>query len=108
MASIIWVKSFPARPTNGKPCASSSAPGPSPMKTSSDLALPSPKTILLRVVCSLQRVQSPRSVRMSGSVSPAILLVASNNDGTTGAAEGPGNLAAGGGTADFAADFGKI
>src|SRR5438552_5243 len=33
---IICVRSFPARPTNGNPCASSSAPGPSPTKTSCD------------------------------------------------------------------------
>jgi len=31
---------------------------------------------LLRVVCSLQRLQSPRSSRTIGKVSPAILLVA--------------------------------
>ena len=32
--SIIWVSNCPARPTNGMPCASSSAPGPSPTNTS--------------------------------------------------------------------------
>src|SRR6476646_7295250 len=81
MASIICVRSFPARPTNGRPCASSSAPGPSPTKMRSALEEPSPKTILLRVLCSLQRVHSPRSARTIGRVSPAILFAASNSDG---------------------------
>src|SRR5437016_2406140 len=53
--SIIWVSSCPARPTNGMPCASSSAPGPSPTKTSGDSGLPTPKTILLRPSCRGQR-----------------------------------------------------
>ena len=37
--SIIWVSSCPARPTNGMPCASSSAPGPSPTNTSGDFGI---------------------------------------------------------------------
>src|SRR5881396_98837 len=81
MASIIWVSSFPARPTKGNPCASSSAPGPSPTKTSCALGFPSPKTILCRVLWSLQRVHSPRSSRTLGSVSFAILSTASKSDG---------------------------
>src|SRR5258708_7050784 len=107
MASIIWVKSFPARPTNGNPWASSSAPGPSPTKTSCAVALPSPKTILLRVVCNLQRVHSPRSARTTGSVSPAIRLVVAKRSGAAGATGNEGDLAADGGDADFCAAFGK-
>ena len=45
MASIICVSSFPARPTNGSPCSSSSRPGPSPTKTSCAFGLPTPKTM---------------------------------------------------------------
>jgi len=33
IASIILVRSWPALPTKGSPCSSSSAPGPSPTKT---------------------------------------------------------------------------
>src|SRR6184192_392116 len=84
MASIIWVRSLPARPTKGRPCASSSAPGPSPTKTSCACGLPSPKTILVRVLCSLQRVHSPRSSRICSSVSLGTLAAASNNGGTAG------------------------
>src|SRR5882724_8183083 len=108
MASIIWLKSFPARPTNGRPCASSSAPGPSPTKTSCAAALPSPKTILLRVVCSLQRVHTPRSARTTGSVSPEIRLVVAKRSGAAGATGNEGNLAADAGAADFGAAFGTV
>src|SRR5262249_38607169 len=84
MASIIWVRSLPARPTKGRPCASSSAPGPSPTKTSLACGLPSPKTILLRVVCSLQRVHSPRSSRICKSVSLWLLFAASISEAGAG------------------------
>ena len=52
-----WVSSCPARPTNGSPWRSSSAPGASPMNISSASALPEPKTALVRSACSGQRVQ---------------------------------------------------
>src|ERR1035441_812662 len=68
--SIIWVSNCPARPTNGMPCASSSAPGPSPTKTSGDCGLPTPKTILLRPSDRRQRWQSPMSSTILRSVSP--------------------------------------
>ena len=74
IASIICVSNFPARPTKGSPWASSSRPGPSPTKTRSALGLPSPKTILFLVVCSLQRVHSPRSSRILSSESSATLF----------------------------------
>ena len=61
------VSNFPARPTNGRPCASSSRPGPSPTKTRSPSRLPSPNTILFRVLCSLHRVQSPKSPGFSAA-----------------------------------------
>ncbi len=38
--SIICVNNWPARPTNGMPCASSSAPGPSPTNTSGERFVP--------------------------------------------------------------------
>src|SRR5262245_55971637 len=109
MASIICVRSFPARPTKGRPCASSSAPGPSPTKMSWAFGLPSPKTILVRVLCSLQRVHSPRSSRICSSVSLASLLVASKSDGPE---DGRGTNDFGGavtctGAAGFEADLGK-
>ena len=81
MASIICVRSFPARPTNGSPCASSSAPGPSPTNTSCAFGLPSPNTSLFRPLCSLQRVQSPRSSRIFRSESSFTFSTASNSDG---------------------------
>ena len=49
---MISVRSFPARPTKGTPCRSSSAPGASPMKTSRAFGLPSPKTVCVRVEAS--------------------------------------------------------
>src|SRR5215475_4731252 len=84
MASIIWLRSLPARPTNGRPCASSSAPGPSPTKTKSALGLPSAKTMFLRALWSLQRLQSPRSSRIFSSVSPESLFMDSKSEGAAG------------------------
>ena len=46
-----WVSSCPARPTNGSPWRSSSAPGASPMNIRSASALPEPKTALVRSAC---------------------------------------------------------
>src|SRR5258706_16004447 len=58
MAAIILSSSWPAAPTNGKPCSSSSAPGPSPTKHSPEEPLPRAKTAFLRSTCSAQRVQA--------------------------------------------------
>ena len=82
IASMIFVSSCPALPTNGMPCTSSSWPGASPMNMSSAEGLPTPKTICRRPsVCSLQRVQSPRSSRMMVRVStPALAAVAVSPD----------------------------
>src|SRR3989442_348913 len=79
----IFVSSCPARPTNGSPCASSSAPGPSPITTNPAVGLPEPKTTLVRPshslpfrqfrsACSWRRRVSPGVIRYSpssGSVS---------------------------------------
>ena len=64
MAVIMLFSSCPALPTKGMPCASSSAPGPSPTNIRRAVGSPSPKTSLLRPLCSAQRVQSPMSSRM--------------------------------------------
>ena len=49
-SSIILVRSCPARPTNGTPCRSSSAPGASPMNMIRASGEPSEKTVCLRVL----------------------------------------------------------
>ena len=56
MALSILSSSCPARPTNGKPCRSSSSPGPSPIIITSGFSAPIPGTVLLRVEASLQAV----------------------------------------------------
>ena len=62
---MILVSNWPALPTNGSPCRSSSAPGASPMNTSRALTLPTPKTVCVRVAAnSAQRVQAATSRRM--------------------------------------------
>src|SRR5918995_30787 len=48
MSAMSPVRSLPARPTNGMPCLSSSAPGPSPTNTRSAAGSPSPNTTWLR------------------------------------------------------------
>ncbi len=74
MAVIMLLSNCPARPTNGSPCASSSAPGPSPMNISSAFGSPVPKTICLRPnLASLQRWQlGPMSSRMTRSCGSSI------------------------------------
>ena len=47
-----WLSSWPARPTNGSPWRSSSAPGASPTNIRSASALPAPKTAFVLVSCS--------------------------------------------------------
>ena len=48
MVWMIFVSNWPALPTNGSPCSSSSAPGASPMNMSSALMFPTPNTTFLR------------------------------------------------------------
>ena len=57
MASSIALSSWPARPTNGSPCRSSSAPGASPITSHSARVLPTPNTVCVRVLHSSQAVQ---------------------------------------------------
>src|SRR5882724_12395746 len=45
---MIFVSNCPARPTNGSPCSSSSAPGASPTNMSCASMLPTPNTTFLR------------------------------------------------------------
>src|SRR3954453_20692651 len=47
--------SLPERPTNGRACRSSSAPGPSPTNSSLAVGLPVPNTTWVRVVARPQR-----------------------------------------------------
>ena len=62
ISSSSSLSSWPARPTNGRPWRSSSAPGASPTNIRSASALPAPKTDLgARPACSGQRVQPETS-----------------------------------------------
>src|SRR5207247_1523247 len=61
-----WSSSFPAWPTNGKPCLSSWKPGASPTNIRSASGSPTPKTTWVRPSASRQAVQaavSPHSIR---------------------------------------------
>ena len=49
---MIFVSSWPARPTNGSPCRSSSAPGASPTNIRSAFGLPTPKTTCVGRACA--------------------------------------------------------
>ena len=51
-AAMILSSNWPAAPTNGTPCRSSSRPGASPMNTSLAWGVPSPKTVRVRVRAS--------------------------------------------------------
>src|SRR5690606_1780334 len=66
IAAIMRSRSCPAAPTNGKPCASSSAPGPSPTKHTPELPVPRANTVCFRPAWSAQR-SHPRTVSASTS-----------------------------------------
>src|SRR3954464_44671 len=55
---MILVKSCPARPTNGSPWASSSAPGASPKKQNLAWGFPTPKTVCVRLLARSHRSQA--------------------------------------------------
>ena len=61
----------PARPTNGRPCASSLAPGASPTMTTGAVALPSPGTRF--VACS--QISKPHGTcpRISAAIASSSL-----------------------------------
>ena len=75
---MIFVSSWPARPTNGSPWTSSSAPGASPTNISAARGLPTPNTTWRRPSPpSLHRVQSgPMYARRSSSEPPAAAIAA--------------------------------
>src|SRR5688500_3395016 len=58
IAARIFVRSWPAWPTNGSPVASSFAPGASPTQTSSAFGLPSPGTGFVAVAYSRHLVHT--------------------------------------------------
>ena len=73
---MICVSSCPARPTNGSPCSSSSAPGPSPTNISVARRDCRRRTrYCVRPLCSLQRVQSPISARIASETDAAALRI---------------------------------
>src|SRR5262252_1110589 len=87
---------------------SSSAPGPSPTNTNCALGFPSPYTNLFLPLCSLHRVQSPRSSRIFSKVSSTIFSAASNSEGPVGRTTiGPGGEIAGFAAVGFGLDFGN-
>src|SRR3954452_16679625 len=57
MPASSFSSSFPAFPTNGRPCLSSWNPGASPTNIRSACGLPAPNTTCVRPCASLQRVQ---------------------------------------------------
>src|ERR1700722_10485544 len=71
MARSIEFKSCPARPTKGSPWRSSSAPGASPTMSHSAFWFPTPNTVCVRVLQSVQRVQAATRARSSGQSTPA-------------------------------------
>ena len=71
IAAIILVSSSPARPTNGSPRASSSAPGASPTNTMPVRAEPTPGTAFVRVVQSPHLVHARASVATVSSTGSA-------------------------------------
>lgn len=66
----ICVRSCPALPTKGRPCASSSAPGPSPMNINEVFSHPSPKTTELRVLERGQDEQRRARFLASSQIEP--------------------------------------
>src|SRR5215831_14462493 len=81
IASIILVNNCPARPTNGLPWASSSAPGASPTNIRRAFPFPCVFTTWVRPSHKPQRVQSPISCQICSNVAGNVSAARSpNND----------------------------
>ena len=65
IAPMILVRSSPARPTNGLPCLSSSAPGASPTNISSAFGFPTPKTVCVRKAARCSHLAQVRTASRS-------------------------------------------
>src|SRR5579872_4870095 len=85
-------KSWPLRPTKGRPCRSSSAPGASPMTMSGAPATPSANTVWVAVALRPQ----PEKARTSASSSLRLAALTAVLAGG-GAARGGGDAEGGGG-----------
>ena len=82
IASIICVSSFPARPTNGNPCASSSAPGPFAHKHQLGFRIPvAEHDFVSRLVQACTGCNRQDLRESSVACRPSILFTASNSDG---------------------------
>src|SRR5580704_9089488 len=71
MACSMELSNCPARPTNGSPLRSSSAPGASPTMSQSACGLPTPNTVCVRVALKPHRVQAATRARSSFQSAPA-------------------------------------
>ncbi len=87
IASIILVSNWPAKPTKGSPCRSSSAPGASPTNINSASGFPTPKTTGGRVRAStghlVQTSTGPR-IACNRSALPRPATVRAGGGGGTG------------------------
>src|SRR6185503_14727417 len=72
MAAIIFVSNWPAGPTNGSPCTSSSAPGASPTNIIFASRLPTPTTTFLPRRACAQHTASPRTRSRNASIRAAL------------------------------------
>src|SRR5258707_941106 len=70
MARVMRLSNSPAAPTNGSPCRSSSAPGPSPTNISSAAGLPEPNTPFARPSLSRQRAQPAAAAATAPTSAP--------------------------------------
>src|SRR5882724_2394139 len=58
---MILVSNWPALPTNGSPCSSSSAPGASPTNINGESTSPTPKTTFFRDAARCGHLQQTRA-----------------------------------------------
>src|ERR1043165_7085900 len=85
---MMRVSNSPALPTNGSPCASSSAPGASPTNISSASILPTPKTTDFREVARCGHFTQAST--FSRNSANAAAFVVGSSGGNTGAGAGSG------------------
>src|SRR5687767_12606785 len=83
---MIFVRSWPAAPTNGSPCASSSAPGASPTNIIAALMSPTPNTTFLREAARFGHFIQTRARSRSALIASALARGSSWVDAEAGVA----------------------
>src|SRR5206468_1405011 len=97
---MIFVSNWPALPTNGSPCTSSSAPGASPTNINGELISPTPNTTFLRDLARCGHLTQIRARWRNSAMAAA--FASGPSEGGAGITDVSGVLSNSAGTGDSA------